>query len=960
MIGKTISHYKILKEIGAGGMGIVYKAEDTDLKRFVALKFLPPGLTRDKKAKDRFIHEAQSASALDHPNICTVHEVGKTDDGQIFIAMVFYEGETLKERISAGPLELNEAVNIAIQVAEGLSKAYEKKIIHRDIKPANIFITKDGFVKILDFGLAKLSGQTKLTKTGGALGTVAYMSPEQTQGTEVDHRTDIWSLGVVLYEMLTGQLPFKGDYEQAIVYSTLNEEYEPIKKIRKDVPENLEKIVKFALQKEPDSRYPSVTNILKDLVQYKQSKLISSTKVRTFKLFLQATRNLRFVVPTILVLFVISIAFVWFLNRKAKIQWAKEQALPEITQQIESNMNTAGWGNFEQAFKLANEANKYIPNDSVLIRLWPQFTSFTSIITAPSGADIYRKEYSSIESEWEYLGKSPIDSIKVPHVYSRWKIEKEGYVTIIAASLPYLKLSFKLDSKVDIPSGMIRVQGGNSAVGTLNDFFIDRYEVTNKQFKEFIDSGGYEKENYWKHKFVKNGKEFTWKDAMLEFCDATGQAGPAFWEVGDYPDDQDDYPVSGVSWYEAAAFAEFKGKKLPTVYHWKLASRGIPSKTILLSNFNSTSPTRVGSSKSISMYGAYDMAGNVREWCLNESKNGHFIMGSSWNEADYLFLTENVQPAFNRSVQNGFRCAIYQELEEIPKDAFEYKEMDKSRDYRLEKPVSDAIFQTYKQQFDYYPIELKPEIEWTDSSSVDWIKQKITFNAAYNNERVIVYLYLPKGIIPPYQTIVYFPGGMPGTGARRFIADARNFFDNRAFLVKSGRAMMFPIYKETLERYEGIEHFSTNSVIYKEHMIMWVQDFKKSIDYLETREDIDLAKLAFWGNSLGARMGTLITAVEDRLKAGIFSLGGFDRYYYRSEVDPLNYVSRITIPVLLLNGKYDPLRPFDLCVEPYVALLASKNTEFRHCIYDTEHNLPKNELMKESINWLNQYLGPVK
>jgi len=215
MIGKTISHYKIIEKIGEGGMGVVYKAEDTKLKRTVALKFLPPVLSIDSEVKERFIHEAQAASSLDHPNICTIHEINETEDGQLFIVMACYEGEILKFKIDNCQLTIQESIDIAIQIAQGLTKAHEKGIIHRDIKPANIFITNDGIVKILDFGLAKLSGQIELTKTGTTVGTVAYMSPEQARGEPVDHRTDIWSLGTIIYEMLTGLLPFKGEYEQA-------------------------------------------------------------------------------------------------------------------------------------------------------------------------------------------------------------------------------------------------------------------------------------------------------------------------------------------------------------------------------------------------------------------------------------------------------------------------------------------------------------------------------------------------------------------------------------------------------------------------------------------------------------------------------------------------------------------------------------------------------------------------
>jgi len=217
MIGSTISHYRILEQLGSGGMGVVYKAEDTRLKRIVALKFLPPALTSNPEARQRFVLEAQAASALDHSNICTVHEIGTSDDGQMFIVMACYEGCTLKKKIERGPLDIDLAVDIAIQTSEGLARAHEAGIVHRDIKPANIFITTHNEVKILDFGLAKLAGQTLMTKTGSTMGTAAYMSPEQARGDSVDHRTDIWSLGVVLYEMLTGHRPFESDYEQALI-----------------------------------------------------------------------------------------------------------------------------------------------------------------------------------------------------------------------------------------------------------------------------------------------------------------------------------------------------------------------------------------------------------------------------------------------------------------------------------------------------------------------------------------------------------------------------------------------------------------------------------------------------------------------------------------------------------------------------------------------------------------------
>ena len=265
MIGKTISHYNIIEKIGEGGMGVVYKAEDTKLKRIVALKFLPSELTRDTEAKKRFIQEARAASALDHTNVCTIYEIDETNDGRTFIAMAYYEGENLKDKIQSGLLTVEKALDIIIQIARGLVKAHNKGIVHRDIKPQNILITRDGVAKILDFGLAKLTGNTQMTKAGKVVGTISYMSPEQTREEPVDCQTDIWSLGVVLYEMLTGQLPFQGEYDQAVVYSILNEEPKLPSSIRKDIPNRLQQVIMRLLEKDLEKRYENMQKVINAL-----------------------------------------------------------------------------------------------------------------------------------------------------------------------------------------------------------------------------------------------------------------------------------------------------------------------------------------------------------------------------------------------------------------------------------------------------------------------------------------------------------------------------------------------------------------------------------------------------------------------------------------------------------------------------------------------------------------------
>jgi serine/threonine protein kinase/Tol biopolymer transport system component len=264
IIGSTISHYKIVKKLGEGGMGVVYKAEDTKLNRQVALKFLAQHLLDDAEAKERFLREAQAAAALDHPNICTVYEIGDAE-GKTYIAMSFLEGESLEERITEGPLALNKALDIARQVADGLQAAHAKGVFHRDIKPANIIISPEGRATIMDFGLARLTEASRLTKVDTAMGTVAYMSPEQAQGMEVDGRTDIWALGCVLYEMVSGQRPFQGQYDQALLYEIVHEEPAALTGLRTGVPVELEFVVGKCLTKDHDDRPESAKEVSKEL-----------------------------------------------------------------------------------------------------------------------------------------------------------------------------------------------------------------------------------------------------------------------------------------------------------------------------------------------------------------------------------------------------------------------------------------------------------------------------------------------------------------------------------------------------------------------------------------------------------------------------------------------------------------------------------------------------------------------
>jgi serine/threonine protein kinase/dienelactone hydrolase len=966
--GTTLAgKYKILEILGRGGMGVVYKAEDTKLKRNVALKFLPPELIQNEEARERFVLEARSAAALSHPNICTIHEIDEEGE-RSFIAMEYVEGHTLREKIDKSPLELERALEMAIQVAGGLEEAHKKGIIHRDIKSSNIMVTEKGQAKIMDFGLAKVKGGTLLTRKGTTLGTVAYMSPEQARGEEVDNRSDIWSLGVVLYEMLSGQLPFKGERETSILYSVVHEEPKPLKDIKRDLPPELQQIVNRALKKKQESRYTSAAEMLDDLKKYQDVLRAEELGAFNLRTLLRRLRKPQIAIPVICAVLLIAFASVWFFNRQAKIRWAKQEALPEIERLSETSFRDS-----TDAYRLAEKAEKYIPNDPKLAEFFSKGSSHINIKTEPPGADIYWKEYKAPDSEWKYLGVSPLENVRLPIVIFRWKIEKQGYETVLAASLMGDQdLVRVLDEIVNIPEGMVRVAGAETDLGKVDDFYVDKFEVTNKQYKEFMNDGGYRNREYWKHEFIKDGSSLTWEEAMAQFVDLTGRPGPPGWQAGEYPEGQENYPVSGVSWYEAAAYAEYAGKNLPTAVHWDMARGGYTPLIIWpqlggfavfapFSNFGGKGPFPVGSLPGITSYGAYDMAGNVREWCFNEIQDGRLTWGGAWNDATYMFGAKSHAPAFDRSLKNGFRCVLYPNPEKIPESAFQKIEYEEMRDFYKEKPVSDSIFQVYKDQFSYDKTNLNAQVESKDESSEDWIREKVSFDAAYGGERMIAVLFLPKNAAPPYQTVIYFPGVQAvWRNSSDIIDSSMEFQVFLSFIAKNGRAAVYPVYKGTMERGDDalIQQAQEDTYLEKEWKIQLVKDFKRCLDYLETRQDIDGDKLAYYGMSWGGDLGAIVPAVEDRLKASVL-LGGSLWGRSRPEADQLNYVTRVKIPTLMLNGIYDTANPYDKCIKPLFDLLGTPDEHKELKLYETDHIPPQNEFIKETLAWFDRYLGPV-
>src|SRR5579864_8076937 len=453
MTGRTLSHYELLEEIGKGGMGVVYKARDTRLDRFVAIKLLPPEKMADPDRKRRFVQEAKAASALNHPNIVTIHEIDALE-GVDFIVMEYVEGAPLDRSIPAKGLPLEQALAYAVQIADALAAAHTAGIVHRDIKPGNIVVTPGGRVKVLDFGLAKLLERAgpddatvtaeAATRAGVIVGTVAYASPEQIEAKPVDARSDVFSFGAVLYEMLTGHRPFQGESQLSTMAAILRDTPQPVVAVRPGLPADLSRILKRCLEKNRAARYPSGAELRDDLAAVQ-------TRLATPPTGLQAMLHQpRYATAAVVVVLAVAGAIGWFAWRTSRARWARNEVLPAASRMAEQIHLHGAW-------RLLREAARYIPDDPQLRQLRDTITQVVTLQTTPNDAEVFIKDYGDPDDAWEMIGRSPLDQVRVPAGYLRWKVVKPGYEPFEAARFFRFDAPLQLELQGSAPAGMIRV-----------------------------------------------------------------------------------------------------------------------------------------------------------------------------------------------------------------------------------------------------------------------------------------------------------------------------------------------------------------------------------------------------------------------------------------------------------------------------------------------------------------------
>jgi eukaryotic-like serine/threonine-protein kinase len=985
LAGQEVGAYRLERALGVGGMGTVWLARRSDgrFEGSVAIKLLHLAVL-DQIGQERFRREGTVLARLSHSHIARLLDAGVTPGGQPYLVLEYVDGVRIDRHAAAEQLDLDARFRLFLEVADAVAHAHANLVVHRDLKPSNILVDRNGRAKLLDFGVATLlaadadAGGAR-TRTGAAL-TPEYAAPEQISGEPITTATDVYALGVLLFQLLVGRHPTaeSGMTEAAVLLALAERDApRPSDAVARlpDTPESaelfaercttrerlqracrgdLDVIVGTALRKDAAMRYQSVGAFADDVRRHLSGEAVKargdSTRYRLRKFIARHRLQLGAAAAVAAALVVASVAG-WSAYRDGRIQRLRQETLPRIAAMQKEIQ-------FAAAYRLLRRVEPDLAGDPEFEKTREAVLVPTSVRTSPPGADLYIKGYGESNEEWLYLGRSPLEAFPAPFGYYRWRVQKEGYATFEGAGpLGLNNTAIALHPVGTLPAGMVHVPGSTVQVQgesiELPAFYLDTFEVTNRAYKQFVDAGGYRTREYWTEAFVKDGRELSWEDALREMRDATGRAGPSTWEQGAYPQGQDDYPVQGVSWYEAAAYAKYAGKRLPTVHHWRrAASAGNPfSDVIEHSNFGTKGPAAVGTYMSIGAYGTYDLAGNVKEWIGNAIGDKRYILGGAWNEPSYQFIAPDALVPFDRAASVGFRCMMPIAGTTLHA-ALDRPLTSVVRDYTRERPVSDDVFRIYRGLYAYDRSDLEAVVESSDDSADDWRLERVSYAAAYGSERIGALLFLPRNATPPYHTVVYFPAG---TDLQSFQKWEINYIE---FVVTAGRAVLLPMYKGIYER--RLDQPPQGPHAWRDLTIQQMKDLQRSVDYVATRADLDPSRLAFFGVSLGAALAPIALAVEPRFRAAVLWSGGFTSFTRLPEYDQINFAPRVRTPVLMMNGRDDFTFPLETSQEPMFAWLGTASADKRHLLHDGGHICPFERITRDSLEWLDHYLGEVR
>jgi formylglycine-generating enzyme required for sulfatase activity/dienelactone hydrolase len=619
-----------------------------------------------------------------------------------------------------------------------------------------------------------------------------------------------------------------------------------------------------------------------------------------------------------------------------------------------------------EAYNLARSLPPQVP-DSVREAIFVSVSAPGTILSTPSGASVSWRPYDRPDVDLEVVGTTPLEW-QAPRARVVFQVELEGYVSRAAAARRG-SASVRLRAENAVQADALHIPGqplspamvearlANDMPAELGEYLIDRFEVTNRQYKEFVDAGAYERAEFWEYPFDREGEELTRAEAMTQFVDLTGRTGPSTWTGGSFPEGTADYPVTGISWYEAAAYANFAGRQLPTLYHWYAAARPTAAAWIVpFSNFGGEGLAPVGDFAGVTPVGAYDMAGNAREWLANATENQRYTAGGGWNDPPYLFSLTQPQPPFDRSETNGLR--LMTDLGDPAAFAITNRPVEPVvRDFYSETPASDELFTEFARLYEYSNVPLNELVEAVDTVAVG-VREKITFDAGYGQERMVLYLFRPVEQAGPRQTVLFFPG----SGALASTALTPGFSSQTiSMVVRSGRNFAFPVYKSTFERQDDyVYRLQDPSNEHREHVIQWRQDLGRSLDYLQTRPDVDSDRFGYFGLSWGGRMGGIMLAVEPRFGAAVLGVPGLSPLPTQPSVDPFNFVPHVQLPVLMLSGEYDATYPLETSARPFFDFLGTAETDKKHFVSPGGHSISTIDLTRETLDWFDRYLGEVR